>query len=166
MRSRDPLVVFWVAALAAVVFLGFAWSTWKAASPIAAVVAVPATIAFAVATLVAGRVLIVVTRAARNQRRAATALSMIQTQAERGAADLPRDDAENASPESAVATPRSSAGEPIYLGPRNLLTRRPEIQSGLRQISGSASDRHRKPWGGRAAGRHLRQRPGPWNATA
>jgi hypothetical protein len=64
-RARNPLTIFWIAVFVAVFALGLAWSAWKAshATPLSLVVAVPATLVFAVATLGATRVLVVVTRA-------------------------------------------------------------------------------------------------------
>lgn len=65
MRTRSPLAVFWTAAFVAVFALGIAWSAWKAAhaTQLALIVAIPATLVFAVAVLGASRVLVVVTRA-------------------------------------------------------------------------------------------------------
>ena len=65
MRTRSPLAVFWTAAFVAVFALGIAWSAWKAAhaTQLALIVAIPATLVFAVAALGASRVLVVVTRA-------------------------------------------------------------------------------------------------------
>jgi hypothetical protein len=62
--SRRPFTIFWTAVLFDVLALGVAWSAWKATGPLALVVAIPATFACAAATLVAGRVLVVVSRAA------------------------------------------------------------------------------------------------------
>ena len=64
LATRRPFVIFWVAVLVDIVALGIAWSTWKASHHfgLALGVAVPATIVCAVATLVAGRVLIIVAR--------------------------------------------------------------------------------------------------------
>jgi len=67
MRDRNPFIVFWVAVFVAVFALGIAWSAWKA-SPVTAltlVVAIPATVVFAIAALGAMRVLVLVTRSAR-----------------------------------------------------------------------------------------------------
>jgi hypothetical protein len=64
MRVRDPLTNFWIAVSVAVFALGVAWSAWKAShtTPLSLVVAVPATLVFAVAALGATRVLVVLTR--------------------------------------------------------------------------------------------------------
>lgn len=67
LATRRPFVIFWVAVLVDIVAFGIAWSTWKAShnSRFALGVAIPATIVCAAATLVAGRVLIIVTRGSR-----------------------------------------------------------------------------------------------------
>lgn|GEM_PF-6069337 len=62
--ERHPFTIFWTAVLIDVFALGAAWSAWKASAPFALVVAAAATAVCAVATLVAGRILIVVSRAA------------------------------------------------------------------------------------------------------
>ena len=67
MRTRNPFVTFWIAVFVAIFALGVAWSAWKATTTtqLALVVAIPATLVCAVATLGAARVVIVVARAAR-----------------------------------------------------------------------------------------------------
>jgi nicotinamidase-related amidase len=65
MDSRRPVVVFWFAVVVDVVALGFAWSAWKAPHPQGAT-AIIATTVLIVATALAGRILVVVTRVKRH----------------------------------------------------------------------------------------------------
>jgi hypothetical protein len=62
--TRRPLTIFWFAVTVDVIALGFAWSAWKAADTngFAILVAAPASAVCVAATLVAGRILTVVSR--------------------------------------------------------------------------------------------------------
>jgi hypothetical protein len=61
MRTRDPVIAFWIAVFVAVAALGLAWHA-------SVVVAVVATLVCAVASLVAARILILYTLAAKRSR--------------------------------------------------------------------------------------------------
>lgn len=63
--DRRPFTIFWTAVIVDVFALGVAWSAWKSpeATPVSVVVAVAATLVCAAATVVAGRILVVISRA-------------------------------------------------------------------------------------------------------
>ena len=67
MRPPRTFALFWIAVGIDVLALGIAWPTWKlvSTSPLALLVAIPATLVGVGATAVAGRVLTVVSRASR-----------------------------------------------------------------------------------------------------
>ena len=67
--TKRPLTIFWLAVTVAVIALGFAWTAWKATdtNSLAIVVAMPASVVCAAATLIAGRILTVVSRASHPQ---------------------------------------------------------------------------------------------------
>ena len=62
--ERRPFTIFWTAVIVDVFALGVAWSAWKSpgGTPVPLVIAVTATLVCAAATIVAGRILVVVNR--------------------------------------------------------------------------------------------------------